>query len=201
MTQSPDGKIWEEYYERVNGRPPRKTLVKAVELFDGGAAKFAIDLGCGTGVDTHALLHLGWRVLAIDKQAEGIAYVESGTPEDKRPYLETQVAPFETLPQLPPADLINASFSLPFCQPDHFESLWQNIVYALRKNGRFSGQLFGVNDSWAENPNLNFHTKAAVLQRLAPFALDYFEEEDADGTTARGDEKHWHIFHIVARKR
>jgi hypothetical protein len=28
-----------------------------------------------------------------------------------------------------------------------------------------------------------------------------FEEEEADSTTPRGKPKHWHIFHIVARKR
>jgi hypothetical protein len=27
-----------------------------------------------------------------------------------------------------------------------------------------------------------------------------FEEEEAEGTTPRGNAKHWHIFHIVARK-
>jgi hypothetical protein len=28
-----------------------------------------------------------------------------------------------------------------------------------------------------------------------------FDEEEADGVTPRGNPKHWHIFHIVARKR
>ena len=30
--------------------------------------------------------------------------------------------------------------------------------------------------------------------------LEMFEEEEDDGVTPRGNAKHWHIFHIVARK-
>lgn len=200
MTQSSENLVWKAYYERVNGRPPRETLLKAVELFDGESSKFAIDLGCGTGVDTHGLLYLGWRVLAIDKQTKAIEYVKEGSPSEQLSNLETMVSSFEALPKLPQADLINASYSLPFCHPDQFEQLWQNIVQALGQNGRFSGQLFGVNDEWATNPNLNFHTREAVLKRFSSFKLDYFEEEDKLGSTARGVEKHWHVFHIIARK-
>jgi tellurite methyltransferase len=29
---------------------------------------------------------------------------------------------------------------------------------------------------------------------------DEFEEEDEDGATALGTQKHWHVYHIVARK-
>jgi hypothetical protein len=36
---------------------------------------------------------------------------------------------------------------------------------------------------------------------LAGFEVELFEEEEADSTTPRGKPKHWHIFHIVARKR
>jgi hypothetical protein len=30
--------------------------------------------------------------------------------------------------------------------------------------------------------------------------IEMFQEEDRPGKTAIGQEKHWHIFHIVARK-
>ena len=33
---------------------------------------FAVDLGCGSGADTIALLKRRWRVLAIDGEAEAI---------------------------------------------------------------------------------------------------------------------------------
>ena len=35
---------------------------------------------------------------------------------------------------------------------------------------------------------------------LDGLAIEMFEEEESDGVTPRGTPKHWHIFHIVARK-
>ena len=32
------------------------------------------------------------------------------------------------------------------------------------------------------------------------FELAHFEEEDHPGTTKLGEPKHWHIFHIIAKK-
>ena len=47
---------------------------------------------------------------------------------------------------------------------------------------------------------MTHHTRAKVESLLAPFAIEHFVEEERDGTTANGSPKHWHLFHIVARK-
>ena len=39
-----------------------------------------------------------------------------------------------------------------------------------------------------------------ALALLGSLELEMFEEEEDDGVTPRGNAKHWHIFHIVARK-
>jgi tellurite methyltransferase len=57
---------WIQYYQAVEGRPPRPTLVKALEYYTQDSQplpKFAVDLGCGDGRDTVELLNQGWRVL------------------------------------------------------------------------------------------------------------------------------------------
>ena len=36
---------------------------------------------------------------------------------------------------------------------------------------------------------------------LAPFEVEYLREFDDDDSTAVGSWKHWHLFHVVARKR
>ncbi|HKW53315.1 MAG TPA: class I SAM-dependent methyltransferase, partial [Stellaceae bacterium] len=59
---------WDEYYERVAGRPPRPTLLAALERFGAEGGQSALDLGCGDGRDTIELLRRGWRVLAIDAE-------------------------------------------------------------------------------------------------------------------------------------
>ena len=40
-----------------------------------------------------------------------------------------------------------------------------------------------------------------VDELLEPFDVELLEEEEDDSVTPRGVQKHWHIFHIVARKR
>lgn len=195
---------WSDFYDAVANRPPHDTLLKALAKFDMGAptAQHAVDLGCGSGVDTREMLRRGWTVLAIDREAEGIARLSMSIPEDQKYRLETRVVAFEKINDLPECDFVNASFSLPFCAPAHFESLWQCVVCAMRPRGRFAGTLFGAHDSWAETERMmTFNTREQVDALLAPFIVEDLLEVERDGTTATGETKHWHVFHIVARKR
>ena len=192
---------WENYYDKIKGRSPRPLLRAALELekeMPRPNGRFAIDLGCGDGTDTLFLLENGWQVLAIDAEPVALERLLAQVPTDLLGNLQTQVAQFEQL-TLPPAQLIHASLSLPFCHPDSFPSLWQKIEASLVENGRFAGNLFGVNDSWAVNTHMNFHTKQSVEALFTNFAIDYFDEEDKPGRSAAGS-KHWHIFTIIARK-
>ena len=195
---------WVAYYQAVAGRPPRKTLLLALNGFEAemmaGALRFAVDLGCGDGRDTVELLRRGWRVLGIDGEQKAIARLRS-RPDIDATLLETQVMRFEAL-QLPPAvDLINASFCLPFCPPEEFPNLWAKIVAALRTGGYFCGHLFGERDSWANDPGIAHYTRNLVVELLQPFAVELLEEEEHPGKTALGEDRDWHIFHLVARKR
>jgi hypothetical protein len=78
--------------------------------------------------------------------------------------------------------------------------LWRRIRDALPAGGRFSGQWYGTRDSWNGRPGMTFLDREEALALLAGFDAEMFEEEEADSTTPRGKPKHWHIFHIVARK-
>ncbi len=202
---------WAQYYQAVDGRPPRETLLAALALakadVDPSTAPFAVDLGCGNGRDTLELLRQGWHVLAIDGEPAAIAQLQKAAanlwphhPERVASALDTRVAPFETLTLPPSVDLINASFCLPFCPPDTFPALWQTIVATLRVGGRFCGQLFGDRDSWASYPNLTHHTRVDVERLLQPFAVEFWVEEEHPGQTALGAAKHWHLFQVVAQK-
>lgn len=195
---------WSDFYDAVAKRPPRDTLLKALAKFDMGAPveQFAIDLGCGSGADTREMLRRGWTVLAIDREAEGIERLTMSIPDDQMYRLITRVAAFEKINDLPECDFVNASFSLPFCTPASFDGLWQCIVRALRPRGRFAGTLFGVRDSWASAERMmTFRTQDQVNEMLAGFTIEDLIEDERDGKTATGEDKHWHVFHIVARKR
>ena len=134
---------WSKYYQAVAGRYPRELLRQAASRFGqaGHYDGFAVDLGCGTGIETIELLSRGWRVLAIDNQPEAITRMLASVSPEHRTRLETRLASFGQV-QLPPADLIWAGLSLPFCPPEHFERLWHEIVTALQPDGRFAGDFF-----------------------------------------------------------
>jgi tellurite methyltransferase len=186
---------WGAFYDAVSERPPHETAIGALDRFDHPG--FAVDLGCGMGRDTMEMLRRGWRVLAIDGEAEAIARLRERAAGI--PALDTQVATFGEA-TWPDTDLVNASFSLPFCAPEEFDDVWKRVVASLRPGGRFSGQLFGDRDEWAGQKEMTFHTREQALGLLSGLELERFDEEDADGRTALGEPKHWHIFHVVARR-
>jgi SAM-dependent methyltransferase len=188
---------WEAYYQRREGQPPRATLLKALQRFSMPGT--AVDLGCGSGLDTLALLQRGWRVLAIDSEAQALVWLDKIVPNEVRDRLEVRQAMFETI-DLPACDLVNASVSLPFCAPEQFDGVWSNIVAALGRNGRFAGHFFGDRDSWSDNPHMTFHTAAQVQTLLAAFTIEWLDEQEYEEKRPNGEWKHWHLFEVVARK-
>lgn len=191
---------WQDYYERTAGRPPRHTLLRALAGFaPSPAPRRAVDLGCGNGRDTIELLRRGWRVLAIDAEPAAIARLRARPDLPAGAHLETLCARFEDA-TWPAADLVNASFSLPLCPSDRFAGLWARLVASLRPGGRFAGQLFGERDEWVGEPGITHLSRAEIERMLAGFTVELFEEEETDTATPYGKPKHWHLFHIVARR-
>ncbi len=197
---------WSGYYEITAGRPPRRTTLTALAelpVASGPLPAHAVDLGCGGGRDTAPLLEAGCTVLALDRA------IEAGTVlQDRFPaawdcgQLTFRRADFarDGL-DLPSTCLVNASFCLPACPPDRFGGLWSQIARTIVPGGLFAGHLFGPNDSWAQRGNsLSFHDRGDVDALVAGWEPLLVEEEETDSVTPRGEAKHWHIFHIVARK-
>lgn len=186
---------WGRYYAAA-GSEPRDTLLRAADRFATPGA--AVDLGCGNGRDTIELLRRGWHVVAIDGQAHAIELLRERVGD--HPLLETQVAKYADA-SWPEVDLVNASWALPFCAPPLFESVWERIVTSLTEGGRFAGQLFGERDGWAPADDITFLPRPRLEALLAPFELERLDEVEEDSQTATGEPKHWHVFHVVARKR
>lgn len=193
------------YYAATESGAPRATLLRALDAFAAepapSAPRLALDLGCGTGRDTVEMLRRGWRVLAIDSEPEAIAGL-CARPEAAAhaARLETKTARFEDT-DLPAADLVNSSFALPLCAPEAFPRLWEKIVGALSPGGRFAGQFYGPRDTWAKRePPITIHDGAALAALFRRFDLAWMMEEETDAVTPRGQPKHWHVFHVVARK-
>ena len=76
---------WVRYYQAVQGREPRPLFVAALAAFETDsfdpAGAQAVDLGCGDGTETLALLAKGWRVFAVDQEPAAISRLLTAAPE------------------------------------------------------------------------------------------------------------------------
>ncbi|MGN6426034.1 MAG: class I SAM-dependent methyltransferase [Leifsonia sp.] len=188
---------WSQFYEKQGGRGVRPTFETALAAWDGEPG-FALDLGCGDGVETRALAERGWRVLAVDADPGVADRVVDGLAPDAAARVDVRSAAFETLGELPQAELVYAGFALPFCEPGRFPYLWADIRDALVPGGLFAGELFGPHDEWFGRPRMNFHDRRGVEGMLAGMDVLTLVEDDRRGMSFEGP-KHWHVFHIVAR--
>ena len=138
--------------------------------------------------------------MAVDAEPEALRQLQA-RPLPAGSDLTPIVARLEEVPLPIDVRLVNSSFAMPLCEPEAFRALWERIREALPSGGRFSGQWYGPRDSWAGRPGIAFVSRDEALALLDGFDLEMFDEEEADSVTPRGNPKHWHIFHIVVRKR
>lgn len=194
---------WRRYYEKTLTRPPCEALLRALDNFDLDAApdrpRQAVDLGCGGGRDTVELLRRGWSVLAVDAEPAAIDVLSQRDDLPANGSLETMVSRFEDA-DWPEVDLVNSGFALPLVPQVKFDALWGRIVGSLKPGGRISCQFYGDRDDWVGDPTISFFTRHQIEAMLAGLEAEHFREEEDDSTTPRGTPKHWHIFHIVARR-
>jgi SAM-dependent methyltransferase len=192
------GTDWAAYYAWTTGREPRPLLLLACERLGAGAGRTAIDLGCGAGIDTLALLQRGWSVVAIDREQSALNLLRSRVPAGSPSQIRIVHASYAEA-VLPRAHLIHAGYSLPFCDPSHFPALWTRLRGALAPGGIFAGQLFGIRDSWAGDPGMTFQDLGEVRNLLGGLEILQLRETERDGDASTGP-KHWHIYDILARE-
>ena len=177
--------------------PPRPLLMRAAAL--AAHKDRALDGGAGALNATKYLLSAGFaHVTALDSAPASQKAAEELPPER----VTFVLSRFEDFSYPAGAyDLVNAEFSLPFIRRENFAAVFARLLGSVKPGGLFTGQLFGLNDSWnTPESGMNFHGRADVERRLHGFDIVEFEEEDHPGKTKLGEPKHWHIFHILARK-
>ena len=185
----------------------------------GARPRVAVDIGCGEGRDTRELLRRAgarpWSVLATDGSSTGLELIARSLTAAERPRVRLVECTMEDLSRAyrdgvphgsarAPArqvDLVNASFSLPFCKPADLPRLWRWIDGLIRPGGRFAGQIFGDRDTWAHVRKTTGLSRRTVDRMFTGYVFEELREEEKDDITTMGEPKHWHVFHIVARKR
>lgn len=191
------GVSWKKYIDKRKGAPPRGSLLEAVRHVRGRSV--AVDLGAGSMNDCRYLLSCGFvRVIAIDYDDAAEECAKEFADEARFSFWKGLFNDFKLPSEV---DLINASYALPFSQPEVFGSLIGNIKQSLKKEGVFCGQLFGDRDEWnAPGTDKTFLRRQEAEAIFKDMEVLKFLEEEGNNNSALGNMKHWHVFHFIARK-
>src|SRR6266516_2484511 len=179
---------WGRYYEAAKGGGPRETLRLALDLFES------------EGRDTLELLRRGWRVLAIDAEPEAIERLRArpDLDPDAAARLETRLISFEEA-EWRQAHLVNSSFALPFCPPDRFPALWDASPHRCGAGDDSAASCSVTATVGRRIPRSHFTAEPTWRTCSKPFSWSALTKSRRR-STALGEPKHWHVFHIVARK-
>lgn len=189
----------EKYYDNTENKEPNYILKEFLKL--NGKPGKAIEIGCGAGRDTKALIKHGWNVLAIDKE-EVEARISRRLNEDEKRHFRFSKQKSENI-ELEEADLILANFSLAFCDKNYFKEMWKKIEESSCKDGYFVGNFFGEKDEWNDQKErMTFLTLEQVKNLFDKnFDIIKFEEVEKDAMTGMRKMKHWHVINVIAKKK
>ncbi len=188
---------WNNYYTKHAKRKPREQVLRALNLCI--KKDKALDIGSGTLAESALFLEQGFKqVVAVDKSVETKNFANYFDTEK----FSLHICDFKDFDFIENNfDIINAQYSLPFYGKNNFVEFIETVKKSLKNDGVFVGQFFGDRDGWnIEASNLAFQNKEEVLKLLEGLDLIEFIEEEKDGKTAAGNDKHWHVFHFIAKK-
>lgn len=167
--------------------------------------KHIIDLAAGQGTDTLEYLRAGWTVIAVDSSKVGLWLAKRKAKKaGKGNNISCIQSSLEDYRAAPCAG-VNASFALPFCSQSHWPDFWASITKAIIPGGVFAGQFFGLEDTWQNKPlkgkpTLHF-SESDVRDFFKDFEILDFKEVNQTGSDPYGKEKHWQVYHVLAKKK
>ena len=186
-------KDWTNYQNKTYGDDVCKLLI---EFLDNYKIDNAIDLGCGSGNETVYMIKNGIKVLAIDRQLNQ-DFILNRLSDNEKKMISFKESSFEDV-ELPRTNLLTAFFSIPFCNPNNFDELWNKIYNSIEDDGYFVGQLFGDRDAWNVVDSINTFPIDKVKEYLKKYKIIKLEEVEY---VRKSDNKKWHFYDIIAQKK
>ena len=179
---------WNTYHTKTKDNPPRPILIEA--LSHCVHTDTALDLGAGALNESLYLAEHGFHVVAVDSSPFVLQFNKN---------LDVQVMPIEDYSYpVSSFDLVASLYTLPFLKKNDISTVMQKIQESLRAEGIFVGQFFGTHDDWSDR--CATHSKKEIENLLESMQIIKLEEEENDRRTVAGDMKHWHVFHVIAKK-
>lgn len=185
-------KDWTHFQNRTYEGDVCKLLINFLNNYK---INTAIDLGCGSGNETVYMIKHGIKVKAIDRQLNENFILDRLTNDEKNS-VSFKEESFEKV-ELEKTDAVIAFFSIPFCNPEKFEQLWNKIYECINPNGYFVGQLFGDRDFRKDNKTINTFSIEEVKKYLKNYKILKLGEIEYVRET---DNTKWHFYNIIAQK-
>ncbi|MFH1656529.1 MAG: class I SAM-dependent methyltransferase [Candidatus Nealsonbacteria bacterium] len=191
-------KNWEKFVKVTKNRKPVSFLTKTIKELDV-SGKFALDLGCGAGVDVKYLAENGFKVEAIDFNKSSINQTKEICKDLNIEAKRKDIADFKI--NLKKYSLIIAWNSLSFLQKDKAKKVFINIQKGLKSGGFFVFSIFGIEDDWAKNhKEMSFWTIGELKKTLESIDFIKITEKKETKPGVTGEVKFWHLIQGIARK-
>lgn len=191
---------FEQYFQKTNDALANKWLINFLKS-EKVVPKTAIDIGCGAGRDSIFLIRNAWNVIGADRENVEELVREKLNKEENINFTFIQQSLEKLNLEENSAKLVNAMWTLSFCQRTKFDKMWKQVCNCLENDGYFVGNFFGKNDEWnVEGTIKSFFTEQEVKSLFNDFEIIKFNHMEEDGKTAVGQNKHWDVYFVVAKK-
>ncbi len=183
---------WSEYFASMIDKPLHPIL-KRLEPFLPEKGE-ALELGAGVGHGVVFLVDRGLTVTAVDAEPQACQILRerarSATVVESR---------FEDV-DLPENrfDVVVAGFSLFFLTAADMADFWPKLISSMKSGCLFAGEFLGMRDDWVAEGYLG-HPEDEIRNLFGGFEILSWEEAERDGKTSMGTDKHWHVYHVVAK--
>lgn len=181
---------------RKSGAP--NTLLVATLGLLGGRGGHALDLGAGPLNNSRLMLRAGLTVDAVDRDPNSAA-IAAEMNEPRLKLFECDIRDLEVAPAT--YALIAAIHIFPFLPHEDVATIAPGIAGGLGAGGLLCCTFFGQRDSWARNrPRMSFHAREEIDILFAGLETMRFSEREYDGSDAKGERKHWHLYRCIFRR-
>lgn len=174
---------------------PHPSLVRAIRFCP--YRDLAVEIGCGNFNDAKYLQKTFKRLCVVESSPK----VASNAERLKTDNVEIYQQGVEDYKFPQNVSLINAHRVLHYIHKDRFENVMNDILNALSKRGVFVGTFVGERDSWVSEDLNGSYPNEEVLKRIFQNFDFKIESVESDGKNVQGDEKHWHVYRVIAKKK
>jgi cyclopropane fatty-acyl-phospholipid synthase-like methyltransferase len=187
---------WKKFIEATKSRQPIGFLVDIVKK--GEVSGLALDLGCGAGADARYLAEKGFKVVAVDNNAEAISQAKQVCAGLDVEVVAADVTNFEIEPEK--YSLIVSWNTLPFLQKEKAKEVLENIKRGLKKGGLFVFCVLGKKDEYSNKEKMSFWDLDEFEKFMAGMEIVELYEKRKQEPGATGEVKFWNSIRGVIRK-